>query len=71
MSRRGILKAMSINDMVKIIDESEREEAPSWTVWVGGSEINSHLLTQSKAISLANEWFNRGYDDVVVKEVNK
>jgi hypothetical protein len=55
--------------MVKIIDESEREEATSWTVWVGGSEINSHLLTQSKAISLANEWFNRGYDDVVVKEV--
>ena len=69
MSRRGILKAMSINDMVKIIDESEREQVPSWTVWVGGSEINSHLLTQSKAISLANEWFNRGYDDVVVKEV--
>ena len=69
MSRRGILKAMSINDMVKIIDESEREEAISWTVWVGGSKINSHLLTQSKAISLANEWFNRGYDDVVVKEV--
>jgi len=69
MTRRGILKAMSINDMVKLIDESEREEATSWTVWVGGSEINSHLLTQSKAISLANEWFNRGYDDVVVKEV--
>jgi hypothetical protein len=71
MSRRGILKAMSINDMVKIIDESEREEATSWTVWVGGSEVNSHLLTQSKAISIANDWFNRGYDDVVVKEVNK
>jgi hypothetical protein len=26
MSKRGILKAMTINDMVKIIDESEREE---------------------------------------------
>ena len=26
MTRRGILKAMSINDMVKSIDESEREE---------------------------------------------
>jgi len=71
MTRRGILKAMSINDMVKIIDESEREEATSWTVWVGGSEVNSHLLTQSKAISIANDWFSRGYDDVVVKEVNK
>ena len=71
MSKRGILKAMSINDMVKSIDEDKGEEATNWTVWVGGSEINSHLLTQSKAISLANEWFNRGYDDVVVKEVNK
>jgi len=27
MSKRDILKAMSINDMVKSIDESEREEA--------------------------------------------
>ena len=27
MSKRGILKAMTINDMVKSIDESEREEA--------------------------------------------
>ena len=70
MSKRDILKAMSINDMVKSIDESEREEAPSWTVWVGGSEMHSHLLTKGKAISLANEWFNRGYDDVVVEEVN-
>jgi hypothetical protein len=69
VSKRGILKAMSINDMVKLIDESDREEAPSWTVWVGGSEMHSHLLTKGKAISLANEWFNRGYDDVVVKEV--
>ena len=71
MSKRDILKAMSINDMVKSIDESEREEAPNWTVWVGGSEMHSHLLTKGKAISLANEWFNRGYNDVVVEEVNK
>ena len=69
MSKKDILKVMSINDMVKSIDESEREEAPSWTLWVGGSEMHSHLLTKGKAISLANEWFNRGYDDVVVKEV--
>ena len=71
MSKRDILKAMSINDMVKSIDESEKEQVPSWTVWVGGGEVNSHLLTQSKAISIANDWFNRGYDDVVVEEVNK
>jgi hypothetical protein len=70
MSKRDTLSKMSINDMVKSIDESEREEATNWTVWVGGSETNSYLLTQSKAISLASEWFNRGYDDVVVKEEN-
>jgi hypothetical protein len=69
VSKRDILKAMSINDMVKSIDESERDEVPSWTVWVGGGEVNSHLLTQSKAISIASDWFNRGYDDVVVEEV--
>jgi len=42
-----------------------------WTVWVGGGEVNSHLLTQSKAISIASDWFNRGYDDVVVEEVGE
>jgi hypothetical protein len=26
MTKRGILKAMTINDMVKLIEESEREE---------------------------------------------
>ena len=29
MTRRDILKAMSINDMVKLIDESEREKEES------------------------------------------
>ena len=69
MSRRGILKAMSINDMVKIIDESEREEAPSWTVWVGGGEINSYLLTKDEAEDIARVWKDKGYDEVVVEEV--
>ena len=69
MSRRGILKAMSINDMVKIIDESEREEAPSWTVWVGGGEVNSYLLTKDEAEDIARTWKDKGYDDVVVEEV--
>ena len=30
MSKRDILKAMSINDMVKSIDEDKGEEAISW-----------------------------------------
>ena len=29
MTKRDILKAMSINDMVKLIDESEREKEES------------------------------------------
>ena len=41
----------------------------NWTVWVGGSEMSSNLLTRGQAISIANEWFNRGYDDVIVEEV--
>lgn len=71
MSKRDTLSKMSINDMVKSIDESEGKEIPKWSVWVGGSEMNSHLLTQSKAISLASEWFNRGYDEVVVRRERK
>jgi hypothetical protein len=41
----------------------------NWTVWVGGSEMNSHLLTRGQAVSIANDWFNRGYDDVVIEKV--
>ena len=42
-----------------------------WTVWVGGSEINSHYLSQAEAISVARAWMDEGYSDVVVGEVNQ
>jgi hypothetical protein len=71
MTRRGILKAMSINDMVKSIEESEREEAPSWTVWVGGGEVNSHYLQEHQAKDIAQAWIDKGYDDVIIEEVRK
>jgi hypothetical protein len=45
------------------------QEMSKWTVWVGGSEMNSNLLTRGQAISIANEWFNRGYQDVIVEEI--
>jgi hypothetical protein len=49
---------------------TQRERVMSkWTVWVGGSEMSSNLLTRGQAVSIANDWFNRGYDDVVVEEV--
>jgi len=69
MSKRDILKTMSINDMVKSIDESEREQAPRWTVWVGGGEVNSYLLTKDEAEDIARAWKDKGYDDVVMEEV--
>jgi len=71
MSKRDIFKAMSINDMVKSIDESEREEVPSWTVWVGGGEVNSYYLSETQAKDIAQAWIDKGYDEVVVEEVNK
>ncbi len=67
MTRRGILKAMSINDMVKLIDESEREEVPSWSVWVGGGEVNSVYLSETQAQNMAQAWKDQGYDEVVVR----
>jgi hypothetical protein len=47
----------------------ERERMSNWTVWVGGSEVNSNLLTRGQAVSIARDWFDRGYDDVVVEEI--
>jgi len=38
-----------------------------WSVWVGGSEVNSHVLTHDQAISIACEWYSDGYDDVQIE----
>lgn len=40
-----------------------------WTVWVGGSEMNSRLLTESQAILTATDWLMRGYSDVAIEEI--
>ena len=40
-----------------------------WTVWVGGSEMSSNLLTKGQAVSIARGWFDRGYSDVIVEEI--
>jgi len=71
MSKRDTLSKMSINDMVKSIDESEREQVPSWTVWVGGGEVNSYYLSETQAKDIAQAWIDKGYDEVVVEEMNK
>ena len=41
----------------------------NWTVWVGGGEINSYLLTKDEAEDIAQAWIDKGYDEVVVEEV--
>ena len=69
MSKRDTLSKMSINDMVKSIEESEREQALRWAVWVGGGEVNSYLLTKDEAEDIARVWKDKGYDDVVIEEV--
>ena len=38
-----------------------------YTVWVGGGEINDHLLTARQATDIAREWSDKGYDDVVIE----
>jgi hypothetical protein len=41
----------------------------NWTVWVGGSEVNSNYLSQEEANYLAGYWIGRGYDDVKIEKV--
>ena len=40
-----------------------------WTVWVGGSEMSSNLLSHSQALKIVKVWEDLGYDDVIVEEV--
>ena len=42
----------------------------SWTVWVGGSEMDTHLVTLEEAQFIAQEWVRRGYDDVTIEQVS-
>ena len=43
----------------------------NYTVWVGGGEINDHLLTRSEAEMLALAWADKGYDDVYIWQVEE
>ena len=40
-----------------------------YTVWVGGIEVNDHLLTEKLATAIASIWTDEGYDDVIVEEI--
>jgi hypothetical protein len=42
---------------------------PSYSVWVGGSELNAYHLDYEQAIELANDYVRAGYDDVAIEKV--
>jgi hypothetical protein len=47
------------------------ESVKRWTVWVGGSEMSSELLSLSQAFKIVDVWKSLGYDDVVLIEVEQ
>ena len=41
----------------------------TWTVWVGGSEVNDHNLTLEEARTVANSWLSKGYEDTYIDNI--
>lgn len=55
---------------VGIIIEREDKAMSKWSVWVGGLEVNDyHLTTFAEAEELAQDWKNKGYDEVAIEEI--
>jgi hypothetical protein len=44
------------------------DNAQVWSVWVGGSEVNSHYVTKAEAQRVAKWWKQQGYRDVVIRQ---
>jgi hypothetical protein len=40
----------------------------TYSVWVGGAEINESLLTKDEAEFFQGVWLARGYEDVQIRE---
>ena len=38
-----------------------------YTIWVGGVDVNSHLVSREEAYRIASNWRNDGYTDVIVE----
>ena len=45
------------------------ENKKCYSVWVGGVEVNDYYLTKNKAITLADEYNNQGYETNIRKEI--
>jgi hypothetical protein len=43
----------------------------TYTVWVGGSEVNDSYLTKKEAENLAFEYKADGYDDVIIENISE
>lgn len=44
------------------------KNAQVWSVWVGGSEVNSHYVTKAEAQEIAKWWKKQGYRDVAIRQ---
>jgi hypothetical protein len=53
----------------RVYQQKKERTMSKWTVWVGGSEMSSNLLSHSQALKIVKVWKDLGYDDVVVEEV--
>jgi hypothetical protein len=42
-----------------------------YNVWIGGGEVNSIPLSLSQAQSLAQDYIEDGYDDVIIEQVEE
>ena len=45
-----------------------KNNSSTYSVWVGGIEVNDVLLTKDEANDLASEYKAKGYDDVVIDD---
>ena len=43
-------------------------QQPEWSVWVGGIEVNDHLLRLQDAQDMANSYEAEGYSDVALRQ---
>jgi len=73
--RELINKWAIVNELIKKEEAITMAKGGStqekYTVWVGGGEVNDHALTKEEAETLANEYKEKGYDDVVIEQFGK
>lgn len=67
---KNLMRMVKALGEVGIIIEREDKAMSKWSVWVGGSEVSDyHLTTFAEAEELAQDWKNKGYDDVAIEEI--